>query len=207
MGPNKDNNGEKPPSASEPSKEQKIESNGSLETPAYVSIPQEELEQFQNAATEYKDKYLRQLAEMENMRKRLQKEKQELILHAVQNVIAEFLAPIDHMENALKYTNQMKDDVKTWATGFQMILAQFKEVLGRHGVIAYTSEGAPFDPHLHEAVEMVITTKIPPGMVVSESIRGYKMGERVIRPARVTVSKAPETVEEKEQDKKNHESK
>lgn len=170
---------------SEEGKEALSNSNGGLNS-------ESEIEQCKKDVAEYKDKYLRQLAEMENMRRRLHKERQELVQHAMQNVIVEFLNPIDHMENALKHTQQMSDEVKNWAIGFQMILSQFKDILSEHGVVSFTSEGTPFDPHHHEAIELMETTEHPSGTVVSESIRGYKMDDRTIRPARVIVAKAPE---------------
>lgn len=158
--------------------------------PKLATIIELELEQYKREANEYKDKYLRLLAETENARKRLQKERQEMTQYAVQNVIVDFLTPIDHMENALKYTQQMSDEVKHWASGFQMILNQFKDVLSSNGVIPYKSEGTPFDPHCHEAIEMIETNDVPSGIVVEESLLGYKMGDKIIRPARVKVSKA-----------------
>lgn len=167
---------------------QKVETSSSRK-PMNVTITDIELERLKNDCNEYKDKYLRILAESENARKRLQKERQELTQYAVQNLIIDFLNPIDHMENALSYTQQMSDEVKHWALGFQMILAQFKDVLTSNGVNAFKSVGEPFDPHRHEAIEMVPAKGSPPGIVVEESLRGYKMGDRVIRPARVKVSK------------------
>ncbi len=151
---------------------------------------QNEIARLSKESAEYKDKYLRQLAEMDNMRKRLQKDRQEISQTATENVIIDFLNPIDHMENALKYTQQMSDEIKHWGVGFQMILTQFKDALANNGVTAFTAEGQPFDPHLHEAVEIEETDKVPPGIVLTESVKGYKMGERTIRPARVKVSKA-----------------
>jgi len=167
-----------------------------------VSISAEELQKLRSEAGDLKDKYLRVLAEAENAKKRLQKEKHDLSQFAVQNVILDFLNPIDHMENALKFTNQMSQDVKHWAIGFQMILSQFKDVLASNGVHPFTSEGEPFDPHFHEAIEMIETPDYAEGIVVEETLRGYKMGERIIRPARVKVSKhpAPQVSDEAEQE-------
>ncbi|HEV8052569.1 MAG TPA: nucleotide exchange factor GrpE [Parachlamydiaceae bacterium] len=166
------------------------------ETPAKtVSVSELELSSLRRELAEAKDKYLRVLAESENARKRLQKEKQETIQYALQNVIVDFLSPIDHMENALNFTQQMSDDVKHWAVGFQMILSQFKDVLSNNGVTPFSSEGKPFDPHRHEAVEAVENDSVPPGTVIEESLKGYIMGDKTIRPARVKVSKA--SVQEK----------
>lgn len=161
--------------------------------PKPITVMDIELEALRRENTENKDKYLRLLAETENTRKRLQKERQELIQYALQNVITDFLNPIDHMENALGYTDNMPDQIKNWAVGFKMILEQFKDVLTSNGVQPFKSLGAHFDPHSHEAVEMVETDKQEAGTIVEESIKGYKMGDRVIRPARVKVAKAPNT--------------
>lgn len=160
-----------------------------------VTAPLNEVDALKKEVSEYKDKYLRVLAESENTRKRLQKEKQDMIQYAIQGVIIDFLSPIDHMENALKFTQQMPDEVKNWAIGFKMILEQFKDVLTMNGVTPFCAEGQQFDPHRHEAVESVSTVDFPPGVVVEESLRGYIMGDKTIRPARVKVSKLPETNE------------
>lgn len=159
--------------------------------PVTVTTTDIELEQLKKDASEHKDKYLRLLAEQENTRKRLQKEREKLTEYAVQNIIVDFLHPIDHLENALKFMDQMSDEVKLWGQGFRMILDQFKEVLSTNGVVPIVSVGKPFDPHLHEAIETVETTEYAPGTVVEENTRGYRMGDRTIRPARVKVAKAP----------------
>lgn len=158
------------------------------------AAPLEETE----AKDEYKEKYLRLLAESENMRKRLQKEKQEMTAFAQERLMSEFLQPIDHMENALKYTEQMSDEVKHWGLGFQMILTQFKDVLAMNGVHPFASKGHHFDPHFHEAVETEERHDTAPGIVIEEFTKGYKMGDKIIRPARVKVSKAILKTEENE---------
>jgi molecular chaperone GrpE len=138
---------------------------------------------------EYKDKYMRLLADNENTRKRLQKEKEETIRLAVENTIAEFLYPLDNLETALLAAQKSSPEVKQWASGFQMILSQFREVLHSHGIIAYHSMGTTFDPHLHEAMEIVETEEKPDGTILEEFSKGYKSGQRTIRAARVKVAK------------------
>lgn len=166
-----------------------------------VSASALELESLRRELAEVKDKYLRVLAESENARKRLHKEKQENVQYAIQNVIVDFLNPIDHMENALGFAQQMSDEVKHWAIGFQMILSQFKDILSTQGVKPFLSEGKPFDPHRHEAIEMIETSAMPPGIVIEESLKGYMMGDKTIRPARVKVSKAIAGEEREMEDK------
>lgn len=146
------------------------------------------LQQLQSELSECKDKYLRSLAESDNMRKRLQKEKQEMMQYAVSEIVAEFLGPIDHMENALKHTQNMSEDVKLWSLGFQMILTQFKDVLANNGIQSIESMGLKFDPHFHEAVETSPKEGVASGIIIEEFVRGYKMGEKIIRPARVKVA-------------------
>lgn len=187
------------PNAGEPSpaaREENLAPNGTTSETVQPDLEQE-IMRLRDSSNEFKDKYLRGLAETENLRKRLQKERQELVQYAIQNVIIDFLLPLDHFENALKFTDQASQEVRHWATGFQMILNQFKDVLATNGVTPYVSVGQPYDHALHEAVEMVETSDFPEGTVVEESLRGYKInGERILRPARVKVAKAVANDEE-----------
>ncbi len=154
-----------------------------------------ELEKLQQELQEFKNKYLLVLAESENLRKRMQKEKIDATRFAIENAISEILHPLDNLENALKFTDQMSDDTRNWAQGFQMILSQFKDMLNNNGVIAFHSEGNFFDPHLHEAVEVMETEEHPDGTIVKEFLKGYKCGDRTLRAARVKVAKAPQSEE------------
>ena len=143
----------------------------------------------QEEAFDYKDKYLRLLAEMENTRKRMQKEKLETMRFAIDNVLAEIIIPMDSLENALKSASQMSGEIRNWAMGFEMILSQFKDVLQQNGVVAFASEGQVFDPHLHEAVETEENEGVSEGTILKEFVKGYRCGDRVIRPARGRVAK------------------
>lgn len=161
-----------------------------------MSVGEIELENLRREVQDYKDKYLRTLAESENLRKRLQKERQELIQYAIQNIVLDFLNPLDHMESALSYSENMSSEVKHWVQGFQMILTQFKDALANHGIRPYESKGHHFDPHYHEAIEMVQTDTQEPGTIVEELVKGYKIGDKPIRPARVKVAKNKEELKE-----------
>lgn len=156
----------------------------------------EQIEPEISAATppqeDFKDKYLRALAEQENMRKRMQKEKQDMARFGIENAIAEFLPAIDNFENALRFAENATPDVKNWAVGFDMILSQFKEVLHNHGIVSFHSEGNTFDPEFHDAIEIVETTEYPDGTVMHEFTKGYKSATRTIRPSRVKVAKHPQ---------------
>lgn len=172
--------------------------------PKQVLVTDEELRGIQKEMVEYKDKYLRLLADAENSRKRLQKERQEISRYAIEHLIVDLLRPLDNLENALRFAQEMSDEVRNWAFGFQMILTQFKDVLAQHGVTPFDSVGNPFNPHDHEAIEMVESITQPDGIVIEESVRGYKMGDRTIRAARVKVTKAPEKPASEQNSKSNH---
>ena len=158
-----------------------------------------ELTKLEQELKAHQDKYLRLLAENENTRKRMSKEKTDMTKFAVQNVIAEFLGPLDNFEKALGFAENMSEEVKNWAMGFEMILGQFKDILGGHTVHPFKSVGEKFDPHRHEAVEVEERDDVEEGIVLEEFLQGYLAGNRVLRAARVKVSKVKE--EEKEDQK------
>ena len=162
--------------------------------------PQEDrLSQLESEVKECHEKNLRLFAEMENSRKRLIKEKQDMTRFGIENVISDFLTPMDNLENALKFAQQMSEETRNWARGFEMILSQFKDVLSDHGISSFDSVGSSFDPHMHEAVEVEETDKAPEGQVLQEFIKGYKSAQRTLRPARVKVAKAPGCCDPQEQ--------
>lgn len=148
---------------------------------------------------EMKDKYLRLLAESENTRKRLQKEKSDMMRFSVENLALEFLSPIENLENALGFAGNMSEETANWAKGFQMILTQFKEVLSSNNISPFSSIGAAFDPHSHEAVEIEEISSGVDGIVIQEYSKGYKSGTKTIRPARVKVAKLVAPKEENTQ--------
>lgn len=158
------------------------------------SPPQTE-NQTETDREDWKGKYLRAIAEMENMRKRMQKERHEMARFGIENAISEFLPAIDNFENALRFAEAASGEVKSWAMGFEMILSQFKEALHNHGIVAFHSMGNRFDPVFHEAVEIVETNDSPDGTILQEFTKGYKSATRTIRPARVKVSKHPHKIE------------
>ncbi|MEI6242538.1 MAG: nucleotide exchange factor GrpE [Chlamydiota bacterium] len=138
---------------------------------------------------DYKDKYFRSIAEMENMRKRMQKEKEEIISYTIENTIEKFLPVLENFENALQYADKASDEVQKWSIGFHMILSQFQEILHTYGIVAYHSKGNLFDPHFHEAIEVLETNDFPEGTILGEFSKGYERAGHIIRPARVKIAK------------------
>ncbi len=142
----------------------------------------------QPAEEDWKDKYLRALAEIENSRKRLMREKAEAQGFAIQNVVLDMLQPFDQLEMALEHANKASDEVKNWAFGFKMILDHFRQVFSVYDVHSFTAVGQIFDPHQHEAIEMEERTDIPEGTITKEFQKGYRIGNKTIRPAKVVVA-------------------
>lgn len=142
---------------------------------------------------DYKAKYLRLLAENENLVRRVRKEGRDSTRFALQKLILDLLIPLDQFEMALGHAeNNPSEEVKNWAIGFKMISKQFQEWLSAQDVYRFNSLGQQFDPQLHEASEMVETEKEKEGTIMKELLRGYKMGETVLRPARVVVAQKPQ---------------
>jgi molecular chaperone GrpE len=162
---------------------------------------QDRTQQLEIELKECHEKHLRLLAEVENSKKRMIKEKQEMTRFGIENVIADFLKPLDNLENALRFTAQMSEETRNWAIGFEMILTQFKDALKEHDIASFSSIGESFDPHLHEAVEIQETCDVAEGQIIQEFVRGYKSGQRVLRPARVKVAKAPQPTNQEEEKK------
>lgn len=136
------------------------------------------------------------LAEMENARKRMQREKIEMNRFAIENVISEFLEPLDQLENALSFRENMSKETAAWAQGFNMILGQFKKTLANHGIEHFSSEGQIFNPTMHEPIEVEETNDHPEGYIITEFVRGYKSGDRIVRAAKVKVAKPLKEVTE-----------
>ncbi len=137
-----------------------------------------------------KDKYLRALAENENARKRLRQQNEDALRFQRESLLRELLPILDHLELAVAAA-QTGGDGKPIVEGIEMVLRSMHDLLRRHGVTPQESVGQPFNPQFHEAVAHVESLDHQPNSVISEFNRGYQIGDRVLRPARVSVAKAP----------------
>ena len=142
---------------------------------------------------ELEDRLLRLTAEYDNFRKRAQREKNEARQFANQRLLEKQLPVIDNFEMAL---TAAKDADPAIRDGVQMIYDQFLSVLKDAGVEEIDAGGALFDPNIHEAISQKETTDVEEGTVVQQVQRGYILNDRLVRPARVVVAKAPESVSE-----------
>jgi molecular chaperone GrpE len=160
------------------------------EATAALEEKQRALEQKATETAEYKDKYLRALAESENSRKRVRQQAEENARIQREALLRDLLAIIDNLERAVAAARDGGNG-KPIVEGVEMVLRSMTDFLRGHGVTQLSAVGQPFDPLLHEAVESVETTKHEPNTVVDEFVRGYYIGDRLLRPARVAVSRLP----------------
>jgi molecular chaperone GrpE len=142
------------------------------------------------------DKYLRSVAELDNVRKRARKDMDEARIDAQARVLREMLPVIDNLERAVTHASQSGDGASGVLEGIRLVLRQFAQALERSNVHAVAAKGLPFDPSQHEAVSQIETADAPAGSVVDVMQTGYRIGERLLRPALVVVAKAPPVSEE-----------
>lgn len=144
------------------------------------------------------DLYLRARADLENYRKRTQREKEELSRFANENLLREILPVLDNLERALDHARQGAADNSGLVQGVEMTLNQFQRVLEKFGVTPIASLGEPFDPARHEALGQLESVDQPPNTVVQELQKGYLLNDRLLRPAMVMVAKAPPAAAEQQ---------
>ena len=151
------------------------------------------LKEAQAQIDELEDRLLRLTAEYDNFRKRSQREKEEARRFANQHLLEKQLPILDNFEMAL---TAAKDADPAIRDGVQMIYDQFLSVLKDAGVEEIDAVGETFDPNLHEAISQQETTEVEEGAVVQQVQRGYKLNDRLVRPARVVVATTPESASE-----------
>ena len=149
----------------------------------------------QEAKSNY-DRFLRQSAELENFKKRTSRERDEAIRFANEYLIKDLLPVLDNLERAIAHAKG-GDGGQPLVDGVEMVLKGFLDVLTRHGVAQVTAVGQPFDPVEHEAMAQLESDQHQPNTVVEEHHKGYLLHDRLLRPALVSIAKAPETLEKK----------
>ncbi len=162
-------------------------------------VPAEQVTAALEAAADFKDRLLRTLAEMENLRKRTEREIADARTYAVSGFARDVLAVADNMHRALSTIDpearaQADATMKALIEGVELTERELLKVLEKNGVKKFSPEGEKFDPNMHEAMYEVPTQDLPAGHVAQVMQAGYMLGERVLRPAMVGVSKgAPKT--------------
>ena len=140
-------------------------------------------------AREYWDRILRLQADFENSRKRFEREKQDFVKFANEGIILELLNILDDLERTVSLAESKHQDLPAFLKGAEMILAHLYEMLKEYGVKPIDAEGKLFDPNYHEALMQIEDKDVPEHTVVEELQKGYLLNDRVIRTAKVKVSK------------------
>ena len=148
-----------------------------------------------------KEEKIRVLAEMENLRKRFEREKIDSIKYGSVNFARDILSPGDNLERALsviKEEEEHSESVKNLIDGLLMVKKELSNALEKHGVTKIDSLNKKFDPNLHQAMMEVENNDLDEGVVVQEIQTGYVLHDRLLRPAMVGVSKKPQKTNEEE---------
>ncbi len=148
----------------------------------------EKISEIQSVADKNQDSFLRSQAEMENMKKRFQKEKQELVKYGNEALAKQLLPVADNLEKALDHADD-ENALDALREGVDLTLKGLMSVLEKAGVEVVKAVGEPFDPNFHEAVSEQADDRAAPGTVLQELQKGYLLNQRLIRPAMVIVNK------------------
>jgi molecular chaperone GrpE len=160
--------------------------------PATLTAEQlDELKQRAGKADEHWDRLLRTTADFDNYKKRATREKQDAIRFANENLLEKLVPVLDSFDMALNAAHTQGEAGQSLKTGISMVYQQLKSALTEAGLEEIDATGKAFDPNLHEAVSQQESAQVPEGQVVQQLRRGYKLRERLLRPATVIVSKGP----------------
>jgi len=160
--------------------------------PPYETEDREEVDELRSSLEEElrrkEDLYLRALADLDNYRKRAEREKEAAETRTKKALLLEFLEVVDTLELAMQHE---PEEPSPLAEGIRAIHQQLLEILRRNGAHAFDPVGSPFDPNYHEAVGTMESEFFPPGVVGLELRKGYVLNDELLRPSRVQVVKEP----------------
>jgi molecular chaperone GrpE len=157
---------------------------------ASAEARQSDVDRLRSEVAELKDRLLRERADLENFKRRQAREKADALRFANESLLRDLLPIIDNLDRAIEHARTSRE-VDAIAKGVDMVLRSLTDALERHGVKIVEARGRPFDPAHHEAIGHV-ESEHPPNTVVDEHQRGYLLHDRLLRPALVTIGKAPE---------------
>jgi molecular chaperone GrpE len=173
-----------------------------IDTAALAELAQQ-IESLKAQLEERSTQYMRIAADFENYRKRTSKEKEEMEMQMKRNTIMELLPVVDNFERARAHLKPQTDGEMTIHKSYQGVYKQLVDCLKRLGVSPMRPEGQEFDPNLHEAVMREATDEYPEGTVLEELVRGYYLGERILRHAMVKVAAPKEDTPSEQEDELN----
>jgi len=151
---------------------------------------EQELAAARAEAAQNHDRWLRERADLENVKRRAARERDDTVKYANERVLKDLLPVIDNLERAVEHA-QGGGNGHPLVEGVALVLKEFRNVLEKHGVTRIETKGAAFDPAHHEAMAQVESAEHEPNAVVAEHQAGYRLNDRLLRPALVTVAKPP----------------
>lgn len=162
-----------------------------LEAPTVESL-MEEVAVLQAKVTEQSDSVIRAQAEVQNIRRRAERDVENAHKFALDKFSSDLLPVIDSLERALEAAENLENEaVKAMRDGVELTLKMFVDTLGKHGIEQLNPMGEPFNPEFHQAMSMVPNPDMEPNSVMAVMQKGYVLKGRLVRPAMVVVSKAP----------------
>lgn len=182
------------PSSLDPSSSESASaSDAAIPAEARVVVLERALAEAEQAAAQAREAQLRAAAELENTRRRLEREAQNSARFAAEGLLRELLAIADSLELGLKAAETAGADGRGLADGMALTQRQLVALLEKQGVKPINPQGAAFNPDLHQAMSLVESAEVPPNHVLGVMQKGYLLHERLLRPAMVVVAKAPAT--------------
>ncbi|PHS85923.1 molecular chaperone GrpE [Aeromonas dhakensis] len=157
---------------------------------ARIAELEAQLEDAQQASAEERERAIRAVAEMENLRRRAAQDVEKAHKFALEKFAAELLPVLDNMERAIELADKENDALKPMIEGVELTLKSMQSGVAKFGLAALDPTNQPFDPNAHQAMSMVPSADVAPNTVIAVMQKGYELNGRVIRPAMVMVSKA-----------------
>ena len=158
---------------------------------ASTEVTAAELEELRRQLADKQDRLLRALAEVDNVKRRTQRERDEYVRYANEGLVRDLLPILDNFDRALEAARATQEAAKV-VEGVALIQRELLKALERIGVTRYSAVGERFDPNRHEATGRVVSVNQPPDTVVAELTPGYVLNGRLLRPAQVVVAAAPD---------------
>lgn len=158
---------------------------------ARIAELEAQLEAAQQASLEERERAVRAVAEMENLRRRAAQDVEKAHKFALEKFAAELLPVLDNLERAIELADKENDTLKPMIEGVELTLKSMQSGVAKFGLAALDPQNQPFDPNAHQAMSMIENAELAPNTVIAVMQKGYELNGRVIRPAMVMVSKAP----------------
>lgn len=158
---------------------------------ARIAELEAQLEAAQQASLEERERAVRAVAEMENLRRRAAQDVEKAHKFALEKFAAELLPVLDNLERAIELADKENEALKPMIEGVELTLKSMQSSVAKFGLVALDPQNQPFDPNAHQAMSMIENAELAPNTVIAVMQKGYELNGRVIRPAMVMVSKAP----------------